>query len=247
VSGLIGNVTTAELLIGSTVLLVGAGVQSIVGFGMNLIAVPVLLVAGYSEFVPGPLIVVLFFQALTMGWGEREDVQWPLLSWFLPVRFIGTFVGVEVARRVDQSTATVVICVLVLLAVGLSMGGVRVPSRPTAWMATGAASGFSNALSSIGGPPLALAMADYPPAAQRATQGLSAVVGSLMSVALLARVDKLHADDIVLGLTLIPAALLGSWVVRPLRPRLPTSAAMRPWVWTVAIVGSVAALARALV
>jgi uncharacterized protein len=246
-SSLVANISATQWAIGSSVLLVGAGVQSIVGFGMNLIAVPILLVVGYNSFVPGPLIVALVFQALTLGLGERHHAQWKLLGWFLPARLVGTFIGVELATRVDQSTATVVICSLVLLAVVASMSGVRVPSTRPAWMVTGAASGFSNVLSSIGGPPLALALADYPPPAQRATQGWSAMVGSVMSITLLSRAGKFHGHDLTLGMSLAPAALIGSFMVRPLRSRLPTSDALRPWVWAVAIVGSVAAIARALV
>jgi uncharacterized protein len=243
----IGSISATEWAFGSSVLLVGASVQSIVGFGMNLIAVPVLLVAGYNEFVPGPLIVALVFQALTLGLGERHHAQWNLLRWFLPARLVGTFIGVELATQVNQSTATVVICSLVLLAVILSMSGVRVPSTRPAWITTGAASGFSNALSSIGGPPLALALANEPPPTQRATQGWSAMVGSVMSIVLLSCAGKFHSDDLALGLTLVPAALAGSYIVRPLRSRLPTSEALRPYVWGVAIVGSLAAIARALV
>jgi uncharacterized protein len=240
-------VSTSAWLLGSVALLVGASVQSIVGFGMNLISVPFLLLVGRGELVPAPLIAVLFVQALVLGLGEVSDADWALLTWFLPVRLVGTGVGILVGGAVAATTSTVIICVLVLAGVGLSMSGWRVPANPVGWGATGWFSGFSNALSSIGGPPLALAMTDHSPAAQRATQGWSAAVGSVMSMTLLSFDGRFDGSDIRAGALLVPAALLGTFAVRPLRPRLPTPESMRPWVWGVAIIGSVAALVRVVV
>jgi uncharacterized protein len=238
--------TTAQLIGACIAVFVGSATQSIVGFGMNLIAVPVVLLIGAEELVPGPLIVALFLQAWTLVVGEHEHAHWGLLRWFLPVRVVGTVAGLGVATAMSGDATTVVICVLVLGAVVLSMSGWRVPSRPGPWMATGFASGFSNVLSSIGGPPLSLAMADDPPPVQRSTQGWSAIFGSAMSMITLGLAHRFGVVDIRRGLLLVPVAVAGSYVIRPLRRHLPNADMLRPFVWTVAVVGSLATIGRAI-
>jgi uncharacterized membrane protein YfcA len=239
--------TTAQLIGACIAVFVGSATQSIVGFGMNLIAVPVVLLIGAEELVPGPLIVCLFVQAWTLVIGEHEHAHRELLRWFLPVRVVGTVAGLGVAVALSGDATSIVICVLVLGAVALSMSGWRVPARPGPWMATGFASGFSNVLSSIGGPPLSLAMADDAPPVQRATQGWSAIFGSLMSMVILGLAHRFGVVDIRRGLVLVPMALAGSYVIRPLRRHLPTADTLRPFVWTVAVVGSLATIGRAIV
>lgn len=236
--------TTTQLVVACLAVLVGASTQSIVGFGMNLVAVPIVLLVGAGELVPGALLVALFLQSWTLVIGERSHADWRLLRWFLPVRVAGTAVGLGVAVWSSGDAVVIVICALVLAAVGLSIGGWRVPARPVPWMATGFASGFSNVLSSIGGPPMSLAMTDHPPATQRATQGWSAAFGSAMSMAMLAAADRFGTHDITRGLLLVPVAVAGSYGVRPLRRHLPTAESLRPAVWTVSILGSLATIAR---
>jgi uncharacterized membrane protein YfcA len=238
--------STAELLVASLAVLVGSATQSVVGFGLNLIAVPAVLLAGLDELVPGALIVVLFVQAWTLIASEHRHVDWLLLKWFLPVRVVGTLAGLAVAVSLTGDAIIVIICLLVLTAVALSIGGWRVPPSPAGWMSTGFASGFSNVLSSIGGPPLSLAMTDHPPAAQRSTQGWSAVFGSAMSMVVLASAHRFGTANMRDGALLLPAALLGSYGVRPVRAHLPTAASLRPYVWAVAVIGSLAVIARTL-
>jgi uncharacterized protein len=223
----------------------GSFVQSVAGFGMNLLAVPVLLLAGAEELVPGALLVVLFSQSLSMALRERGQADWNVLRWFLPVRVLGTISGVFVATRLSGDGTTYLTCALVLAATLLSMAGWRVPATPGPWMATGFASGFSNVISSIGGPPLALALVDHTPPAHRATQGWSGMFGSVMSVSLLALAGDFEISNLWWGIGLIPTIVVGSTLGGFARQRLPTADSLRPWVWTIAIVGSLAAIARA--
>ncbi len=238
--------SATQLLVACAAVFAGAATQSLVGFGLNLIVVPVALLAGAEELVPGALIVVLLAQASTLILGDRGHADVQLLAWFLPVRLIGTLAGLAVATQLSGDEVVVLICVLVIAAVLMSIRGWRVPSRPGAWMATGFASGFSNVLSSIGGPPLALVMTDRSPSAQRATQGWSAVVGSVMSIVVLSLDDRFGMVDVRRGVVLIPLAIAGSLAVRPIRGRWATADALRPMVWAVAIGGSVLTILRTL-
>lgn len=227
-------------------LMLGSAVQSVAGFGMNLLAVPVLLLVGANDLVPAALLVVLVFQSLGMAVRDRGHPDTRLLTWFLPVRLVGTAVGAFLSSHLSSDATVILICSLVLVAVAMSVRGWRVRPTPISWMATGFASGFSNVLSSIGGPPLALAMVDHSPKAQRATQGWSGMVGSIMSLSLLAAAGNLDGHGMAWGFALIPAIVIGSTLGGFARARLTTAESLRPVVWTVAVVGSIAAMARTL-
>jgi uncharacterized protein len=247
VSAEVLGVEVWELLVAALALAAGSAVQTVVGFGMALIAVPVVLAVGIEGFVPAPFLVVLLVQAVTLGFGEKDHADVHLLSWFVPARIVGTIGGTVVAASVSTRTVTVIVGVLVLLAVGLSWRGVRIPYTPPSFLGTGAASGFSNVLSSIGGPPLALTVQDREPAVQRATQGFSAMFGSLFSIASLTVAGRFDRHDLAVGALLIPSALVGTVLGNPLRRHVPDAAALRPWLWGVAVGGSLAAIVRAVV
>jgi uncharacterized protein len=235
-----------ELVVAAIALTVGSAVQTVIGFGMALIAVPIVLAVGADGFVPGVFLVVLMAQAITLGLGERRDADVHLLSWFIPARVVGTIAGTAVAASVTKDAATVIVGALVLAAVAMSWRGLRVPYVPAGFLGAGVASGFSNVLSSIGGPPLALTMQDRPPPVQRATQGFSAMFGSVFSMVSLAVAGRFGGHDLAIGLLLIPAALVGTLLGNPLRRHVHDANALRPWLWTVAVGGSVAAVIRVL-
>jgi uncharacterized protein len=238
------GVTIGTLAVAMVALFFGAGVQSIVGFGMNLIAVPFILVAGGQRLVPGPLIVVLLAQSVLMGLGDRGATDWALLRWFLPVRVLGTIAGSYAATRLRPEGVTIVVGTVVIVSVAITARGWRVPPRPGAWGATGFVSGFSNVMSAIGGPPLAMALVDHKPQAVRATQSWSALLGGAMSIITLAFRHRFQAADVTLGLALIPAGIAGWALSRPLVSRYPTPERIRPIVYAVAVVGSLMAIVR---
>jgi uncharacterized protein len=120
------GIAIGTLVVAMVALFVGAGVQSIVGFGMNLIAVPFILLAGGQRLVPAPLIVVLLAQSMLMGLGDRGAADWKLLRWFLPVRVFGTIGGSYAATRLKPDGVTIVVGILVIVAVAVTARGWRV-------------------------------------------------------------------------------------------------------------------------
>ena len=85
----------AELAIAFAVVLVGAAVQGAVGFGLGLIAAPILLLID-PRFIPGPLIGGGVALTALVAWRERHDIHFEGL-W--PGMF-GRFVGVGAAAAV---------------------------------------------------------------------------------------------------------------------------------------------------
>jgi hypothetical protein len=72
----------------------------------------------------------------------------------------------------------------------------------------------------VGGPPIALLYHDVPGPVLRATMSPYFLVGTVASVAALAVSGHFGVDDLLLGLCLVPAALIGVALSNPLRGML---------------------------
>jgi uncharacterized membrane protein YfcA len=71
--------------------LVGASIQGGIGFGMNLVTVPVLALVA-EERLPATVILLGFPLALLMTHYERHAVDKPGLVWILSGRVPGTLI-----------------------------------------------------------------------------------------------------------------------------------------------------------
>jgi uncharacterized membrane protein YfcA len=119
--------------------------------------------------------------------------------------------------------------VLVLFGVVLSLLGLQV--RPTRTGATiaGALSGLMGTISSIGGPPMALLYQDSGVARLRGTLSGFFVVGTTLSIVVLAAIGRYGRDEVVLSLLLTPPVIVGFYSAAPLR-RLVNEGSIRPLV-----------------
>jgi len=204
-----------------TVLLVALVVVAVtwavpVGFGMNLLAVPVLAVLD-PVFVPGPTVAAGLVLSVLMLRREptRVDRQ---LGWAVAGLLPGTLLAVLLLSVVPAGDLTAPTGVLVLLAVALSVVRLDLtPDRRTLTVA-GVASGFLATAASIGGPPLALVYADSHGARLRAN--LSAFFVLAAAVALVGLLLSGHFGPGAwrASAVLIPGVILGFLASGPLRP-----------------------------
>jgi uncharacterized membrane protein YfcA len=106
---------------------------------------------------------------------------------------------------------------LVLFGVVLSLLGLHVRPTPTGTAIAGALSGLMGTISSIGGPPMALLYQDSGVARLRGTLSGYFVVGTTLSIVVLAAIGRYGRDEIVLSLLLTPPMVLGFYSAAPLR------------------------------
>lgn len=224
-------------------LVLTAAVQGAIGFGMNLLAVPVLLVLA-PELVPGPLIVGTFSLVLVSVLRERGHVD-RAVGWALLGRLPGTALAVLVLTRLTSQQLRVPLAVLVLLAVVVTALPVRVRPTRTVLLAAGAVSGFSGTVSSIGGPPIALVYARASGPQLRGTLSAFFLAGTVISLVALTLSGQLDAAGYLRGLLLVPPVVLGVTLARPLSRHL-DAGRTRPAVLLLASLSGVLALAEAL-
>ncbi|MFR9803467.1 TSUP family transporter [Pseudonocardia sp. RS010] len=217
----------------------GAVTQGTVGFGMALVAAPLLALLD-SAYVPVPLIVLAGAHAVLALVREWHDADWRGVAWALVGRLPGAVLGVTVVALLPYREFASFVAAAVLVCVALSL--VRLNLRPTrpALLVAGAVSGVSGTAAGIGGPPVALLYQNEHGATVRATLGAYFALGTLLSLGVLAAGGQVDGAHLLQGAVLIPFMIAGFLLSNPLRRTLDRG-------WTrPAVLGLAAASALAL-
>jgi uncharacterized membrane protein YfcA len=131
---------------------VGSVVQGAVGFGLALVAAPVLFMID-PRLVPGPLVFASMLLTTLTAFRDRDAIDTSGLGWSMVGRLPGTLLGAALLALLPPERLAAPLGVLVILGVALSASGVHVRVNPRTLMGAGLLSGFMGTASSIGGPP----------------------------------------------------------------------------------------------
>jgi uncharacterized membrane protein YfcA len=189
---------------------VGAGalVQGSVGFGSNLVAVPVLALFN-PEALPATLSLVVFPMTLVMAAREHHAVDRSGVAWITVGRLPGTALGAWVVALVSGSTLSIVLGLGVLLAVVMTAVTPPVPVNRVSTTTAGIASGALGTATSIGGPPLALLYQHHEGPVLRATLAVAFAFGTVLSLAALGVAGAIEGWHVTLAAALLPGLLTG--------------------------------------
>jgi uncharacterized membrane protein YfcA len=214
-------VTTGAFVAIAVAVLLGATVQSAVGLGVGLVAAPVTTLLA-PELMPGALLMLaLLMPVLTLA-ADRGDIDWPGLGWSLPLRVVGTVVGVWVVATFSQDQLGVTIGVVVLLAALATWRAVTVPITRGTLGVAGFVSGITGTATSIGGPPFAILYQHRPPRQIRTTMAVYFLVGAALSLTALLLTGDLTGQQVVVCLELLPLLAVGAVLGAVVRRTIPT-------------------------
>jgi uncharacterized protein len=188
---------------------IGATVQGSLGFGMNLVSVPV-----FALVLPKALPVTVLVLGIPIGIGmlhyERHAIDRVGVGWIVAGRVPGTVIGawivVTVSTSILQSLAGAIVLVLVVASVAMP----PLPVRRETQIVSGLVSGVTGTSAGIGGPPLALLYQNHPGPTMRSTLAAAFVFGTSLSLATLLISRQVHVDQVLLGIGLAPVVLAGS-------------------------------------
>jgi uncharacterized membrane protein YfcA len=192
---------------------VGATVQGSVGFGANLIAVPVVAVV-VPEALPVVLIVWVLPLVIAMTVREHHGVDWSGVRWIALGRLPGTAVGTWVVAEVADDTLSVLCGAAVLVAVATSLVTTTVRVTPVTKALAGFTAGVMGTATSIGGPPMALLYQHHDGRTLRATLAAAFTIGTTTSLLGLAISGAIEAWQVRLALALLPGLAAGMLVSR---------------------------------
>ena len=222
-----------------------AGLQSGIGFGMNLLAAPLVALIE-PRLVPAPLLLSAVVLTVFIARRERAHVDWTGLGWVMTGRLPGTALGALLVASISVRGVAIAVGVAVLLAAALSVSRVALRPTPGTLVGAGLVSGFSGTVSSIGGPPLAVVYAGQRGPVIRGTLSVIFVIGGFVSIVALMLVGRLGPDEARLALLLQPPVIVGFLGSRRLAAHL-DAGRTKAAVLTVSVLGAIAVIVSELV
>ena len=216
------HVAGGELAACLTIVFVGAFIQGSVGFGINLVVVPVIAIV-VPDAVPGSIVLLSLPLTITMVLREHRHIDRRGVAWIMVGRLPGAVVGAAVVVFVASDILTTVIGATILAAVALSVARLHVRVLPSTAITAGFTAGVMGTAAGVDGPPLALLYQHHRNEAIRATLAACFVLGTLVSATTLAIAGEIRREQLLFTIELLPALLLGllasTWGARHLRDR----------------------------
>ncbi|WP_422475881.1 sulfite exporter TauE/SafE family protein [Endozoicomonas sp. ALB032] len=206
-------------LIAMVVVFLGALIQGMIGFGMAVVAAPILFVVAPS-LVPGTLICMAMLLSLLTVRKYREALDLAEMKYAVAGRVPGSLLGAYLLVVASREHMSLFIGVAVLMAVIVSLFSVKVRATRSSLFVAGVISGITGTTSSIGGPPIALVMQNETGDKIRASMSIYFVFSSAISLIFLSAGGMVGLDDFKDALMLVPPVLLGSKIASHLSHRI---------------------------
>ncbi len=187
---------------------VGSSVQGAMGFGMGMLTSPLLKMIDHG-FVPGAVLIAVIPLSFGVAIRERAAIDWRGFTWALTGRVPGIFAASFALHYLSERGLSIAVGAAVLVAVAVSLTNWRIePSYPNLGVA-GLASGFMGTITSVGGPPMAIAYQHGDARVRQATLAAFFCIGSIFSVVVLAMSGKIGARQWHLAVLLLPGIVVG--------------------------------------
>ncbi|AKS32167.1 sulfite exporter TauE/SafE family protein [Mycolicibacterium goodii] len=211
--------TGAGYAVVAAAILLASCMQASIGFGMGMLAAPVVAIVD-PALIPGTLIMLATAVTLLVVVRERKSIDLSGTGWALLGRVPGTIAGALLLLVLPQKMLAYTLAAVVLAGVAVtSLGWIPAPHRRNLVLA-GATSGVLGTATAIGGPPMALVWQNNTGARLRGTMSGFFLVGSVLSLAVLALTGAIDHHTLVMFALLIPAVVAGyalsRWVNRHL-------------------------------
>lgn len=189
----------------------GCFVQSTVGFGMAIVAAPMVY---YFEprFVPGTITLVGLVLSLINMWQYRSMLSFKGLSAAFIGRVPGTIAAGILLLYITADSLALVLGAGVLLAVVISLMKVRLKPTPKSLFWAGFASGLMGTSTSIGGPPMALVLQHAEAGKLRANLAGYFAFSCVLSLLTLSVTGHFSWWHFKYGMMILPAPIIATWL-----------------------------------
>ncbi len=186
----------------------GSFVQTAIGFGLAIVAAPLLFLLS-PDYVPAPICLVALFISLLNAKKLRSEISIGGLKMAIYGRIPGSIAGGALLMWVSASVLSLWLGAMVLIAVLVSLLPIKLEPNPSRMFTAGFLSGFMGTSSSIGGPPMALLLQHQGANSLRGNLSAFFVFSSLISLLVQIPIGFLTWSHVMLTLPLIPSAWLG--------------------------------------
>ncbi len=211
-----GEPTLTPYIVGMISFFAGGLVQGCMGFGLAMVVVPPLLMVLPAAIVVPTIILLSLFNTSAMTWHLRADVRKDLTFPLVAGAALGIPLGIYLLKTFEGPAfkAGVGIFILVLAAVLLS-GWTR-PLRDPHWALypVGFLGGFLNGSISMSGPPVILFLTSQgtPKDTFRANLAAYFTLSGVLATIGFAIARVLTWEVLIYAATIVPAALIGTYI-----------------------------------
>ena len=200
-----------EIVIVVFVIFIGSFVQSSIGFGLAIVAAPILFLID-PLYVPAPITISALTLSVANSYSHWRSISFRGLRFAILGRIPGTISGGFLLLWINQEALALWLGLSVLVAVALSMNNIVFKANSKSLFCAGFLSGFMGTSTSIGGPPMALVMQHQENDFIRANLAAFFVVSCFISLVMLFSIGRFGMEHIIISLPMMPATLAGYWV-----------------------------------
>ncbi|MBW3698269.1 sulfite exporter TauE/SafE family protein [Vibrio sp. T187] len=195
-------------LIAIALIFIGSFVQTAIGFGLAIVAAPLLFLVS-PDYVPAPICIVALFISILNAMKHRENISIGGLKMALIGRVPGSLAGGVLLVMVSTNVLSLWLGFLVVFAVIVSLLPFRIEPTPMRMGVAGFFSGFFGTSSAIGGPPMALLLQHQEANQLRGNLSAFFVFSSIISLIVQIPAGFLTLHHLYITIPLIPASWLG--------------------------------------
>lgn len=199
---------SSTALIAMFLIFLGSFVQTAIGFGLAIVAAPLLFLIS-ADYVPAPICIVALFISILNALKHRSNIELGGLKMALIGRVPGSIAGGILLVLVSTDVLALWLGLLVLFAVAVSLLPYRIEPTPIKMGIAGFFSGFFGTSSAIGGPPMALILQHQEANQLRGNLSAFFVFSSIISLIIQIPVGFLTLHHLWITIPLIPSAWLG--------------------------------------
>ena len=228
------NIGGLEFLFVTIIVLIGSASQAAIGMGLNLFAIPLLLLIN-PVFAPGPVLVASLTLSFLALWRVPATVDRQELKFALIGLAAGTLVAGVVVAIIDSSNLTRLLGIFVIAAVGLALSGWSAPVSKQNLLFAGSGAGFLGTIAGVHAPPIALLYQGLSPERVRGAILTFVGIGNGFSILALVLVGKFSTQQLTATLLLIPGVLVGLWIA-PTLARIINARVLRTLVLSISAV-----------
>ncbi|ABI57634.1 sulfite exporter TauE/SafE family protein [Alkalilimnicola ehrlichii MLHE-1] len=240
-----GDLGLLQWVLAVSVVVVGAAIQGVIGYGVALFSAPLLFLI-HPTLVPAPLVLIGGILPLMLLRANARHVVVRDLAWAWPGALLGAALAYLVIGLLPLSAWQTLFGALIVVAVVLSWVRLQVQPRGSVVFSGSLCAATMGTITGVGGPPLGLAYQNASPARVRGTLYAIFVPMSVMSLTALGMAGRFGWQDVALAASLLPGVVLGLGVSRYLGHWIPL-AAYRNLMLGVALVAGGYTLVRGVV
>ncbi|KGJ89326.1 hypothetical protein ND16A_2219 [Thalassotalea sp. ND16A] len=196
------------LILALVAVTLGAALQSLAGFGIGVIAAPILVMID-PAFISAPILMMGLVLSLLNSIHYRQQLKFGNIGVALFGRFAGSLLAVVLLLLLPPIFFTLCFAVFIMLCVLLSYSHFHIKYSPRNLFIGGFFSGLAGTTTSVGGPPIAMVYQNSDLNSTRAELGLFFLIATLISLTLLLISGNFSYHQLQLTLPLLPAIFLG--------------------------------------